>query len=84
MPVILFIIVCLFVFVVTPSIGNRSRPFNIGFILFLTGVILIWLVLRTKIVEEITSSKFIQIIIKIILVIAGAGLIVFSYSLHSG
>lgn len=82
MPVILFIIVCLFVFVVTPSIGNRSRPFNIGFVVFLTGVILIWLVLRTKIVEEITSNKFIQIIIKIILVIAGAGIIVFSYSLQ--
>lgn len=79
---ILFIIVCVFVFLVTPSIGNRSRPFNIGFILFLTGVILIWLVLRTKIVEEITSSKFIQIIIKIILTIVGVGIIVFSYRLN--
>lgn len=81
--IILFIIVCLFVFVVMPpKTENGVRPFSIEFIMFLLGAAFIYTALKTKIIEELTSVKFLQIIIKIILVIAGAGIIVLSYKIN--
>lgn len=79
--IVLFVIVCVFAFAVMPDIGIHKRP-DMSFVIFLFGIALIWLVLRTKIVEEITSIKFLQIIIKIMLTIAGVAIIWFGLNIN--
>jgi len=52
-----------------------------GFLVFLAGFALIYMAFKTTLVERITSNELIRTIIKIILTIAGIGIIVFSFSL---
>lgn len=81
--VILFVIVFLFVFAVMPSkTKNGVRPFSIEFIMFLFGVALIYIALKTDSEKAITENKFLRIIIKIVLTIAGIAIIAFSYRLN--
>lgn len=80
--VILFAIVCVFVFAVMPSkTKNGIRPLSIEFIMFLFGVALIYIALKTDSEKAITENKFLRIIIKIVLTIAGIGIIVLSFGL---
>lgn len=81
--VILFVIVFLFVFaVMPPKTKNGIRPLNIEFIMFLSGVALIYIALRTDSEKAITENKFVRTIIKIIMTIAGIAIIAFSYRLN--
>lgn len=79
---ILFIIVFLFVFLVMPpKTENGVRPFSIEFIMFLFGVALIYIAFRTTLAERITSNVILRTVIKIVLTIAGIGIIVLSFGL---
>lgn len=79
---ILFIIVCVFVFLVMPpKTKNGVRPFSIEFIIFLFGVALIYIALRTTLAEKVTSNVILRIIIKTMLTIAGIGIIVLSFGI---
>lgn len=80
--VILFAIVCVFVFaVMPPKTKNGIRPLSIEFIMFLFGVALIYIAFRTTLAERITSNVILRTVIKIVLTIAGIGIIVLSFGL---
>lgn len=81
--IVLFIIVCVFVFLVMPpKTKNGVRPFSMEFIMFLFGVVLIYIAFKTTLAERITSNVILRTIIKIILTIAGIAIIVFSYNIN--
>lgn len=60
---------------------NGVHLFSIEFIIFLFGVALIYIAFRTTLAERITSNVILRTVIKIVLTIAGIGIIVLSFGL---
>lgn len=60
---------------------NGVHLFSIEFIIFLFGVALIYIAFMTTLAERITSNVILRTVIKIVLTIAGIGIIVLSFGL---
>lgn len=78
--VVLFVIVCVFAFAVMPDIGIHKRP-DMRFVIFLFGVVLIYIAFKTDFPEKVTSNVILRTIIKIMLTIAGIAIIWFGLNI---
>ncbi len=61
--------------------GSGTNVLTAGFLVLLAGAALIYIAFKTTLVERITSNELLRTIIKIMLTVAGVGIMVFSFSL---